>query len=102
MPEPAERIQPEQDYADKVAEEWHGRPYERFTDLASLIRAMLRAEATEAVVLTHQYGRPMKPMHFHETENDADETWSVTQAEALNAAGYTVRRVLVLEVSDGE
>ncbi len=92
------RIPPEQDYADKIAKAWllpHEDPSietaiaERRARFAALIRAKVRAEATEAWACFTSKGTHVRSF-AHRPAAD----------EYAEPRGYTVRRVLVLEVSE--
>lgn len=100
MPEPAERIHPEQDYADKIAERWmlpheheniEDRIAERRVVLASLIRSTLREEAEE--------GFRVAGVVYVGQEREANTAARVL-ADVEPAANNTVRRVLVLPLGD--
>ena len=90
MPESAERIQPEQDYADAAAAEYftndRGATDELRAAFAAIIRRHLRSEATEAWICYTQDGVLLD--HLAASQERADE---------YEKHGYTVRRVLVLE-----
>ena len=87
MPEPAERIQPEQDYADKIAEAWLPKISVQKGNLAALIRSTLREQGTPAWAVY----RPDGSLMHRDIRKYRPREWPDMKAE-----GYTVRRVLVL------